>query len=329
MDNHIESAKILGSDIFIGPADVVFADKCSEKRKEKTVDRTVEWTEKLISILASTPQDPITPKPIIFASILPLSALEQRMYTAELADQHLQHISGLALYDPSIFPDLPASLRSLTALSLSPPATPHDVLSQLSQGMDVILPSFTSSASDSGLALTFSFPPPSNPPTDQQPLAVDISPSEVHSTSTIPLQEKCECYACRIHTRAYVNHLLAAREMMAWNLLQIHNHHITSQFFSGIRASIEAGSFEADCAAFENYYQKDLPISVLGVGPRVRGYEMKSGRSQAKPNPKAFDPKLKSQPLGTLPNVEGSEITEFVGSLELEEHGMGVGNTDI
>jgi queuine tRNA-ribosyltransferase subunit QTRTD1 len=324
VDSYIESAKILGPDIFIGPADVVYADKCSEKRREKTVDRTVEWTERLITVLSSTPGDTKAPKPSVFAPILPLPALEQRMYTAELADQHLQYISGLALYDPFIFPDLPSNLRCLTALSLSPPAIPHDVLSQVSKGIDLMLPSFTSSASDSGLALTFSFPAPSQQATEQQPLAVDLSPSDVHSTSTIPLQEHCECYACHTHTRAYVNHLLAAREMMAWNLLQIHNHHVTSKFFSGIRGSIKAGSFEADCEAFEKYYVKDLPTSVLGIGPRVRGYEMKSGRGQARPNPKAFDSKLKSQPLGTLPNAEGSETAEDMGRVELQEHGMGV-----
>lgn len=55
--------------------------------------------------------------------------------------------------------------------------------------------------------------------------------------------------------------------MLAWVLLQIHNHHVVDQFFAGIRTSIEKGTFEDDKVAFDRFYEPELP-SAKGVGPR-------------------------------------------------------------
>lgn len=44
---------------------------------------------------------------------------------------------------------------------------------------------------------------------------------EEHRDKFVPILEGCECYACRggRHTRAYINHLLKAHEMLATVLL--------------------------------------------------------------------------------------------------------------
>jgi queuine tRNA-ribosyltransferase len=72
--------------------------------------------------------------------------------------------------------------------------------------------------------------------------------------------------------------------MLGWALIQIHNHAILSGFFAGIRASIEADTFDADVAAFERYYESALPEKT-GQGPRVRGYQFRS-EEHAKPEKK-------------------------------------------
>jgi queuine tRNA-ribosyltransferase len=55
--------------------------------------------------------------------------------------------------------------------------------------------------------------------------------------------------------------------MLAWVLLQIHNHHVMDQFFAGVRTSIANGTFEADAEKFSKTYEAAMPTS-QGKGPR-------------------------------------------------------------
>jgi queuine tRNA-ribosyltransferase len=77
---------------------------------------------------------------------------------------------------------------------------------------------------------------------------------------------------------------LNAKEMLAWVLLQIHNHHVLNLFFEGVRKSLANDTFENDVRAFERTYQSHLPEKT-GQGPRVRGYQYKSeGPGETKKN---------------------------------------------
>ena len=53
-----------------------------------------------------------------------------------------------------------------------------------------------------------------------------------------PLVEGCMCFCCRKHTRAYLNHLLGTKELLASVLLVIHNLHHYGVFFQSIRKAI-------------------------------------------------------------------------------------------
>ena len=112
-----------------------------------------------------------------------------------------------------------------------------------------------------------------------------------HATSVSPLTPTCTCYACTKHHRAYIQHLLSAKEMLGWALIQFHNHSILDAFFAGIRTSIQNGTFDKDVADFSAFYEPQLPAKT-GQGPRVRGYQYGS-QENAKPNkknPKAYRP---------------------------------------
>ncbi len=153
----------------------------------------------------------------------------------------LPAIKGLALYDVDVLPDLKQypSLLPLPRLSLDAPATPHQLLRQISLGADIFLVPFLNSLSDAGIALTLLSPPESGASLSEGgsrilPLGIDLSSTE-HRAAVAPLQEGCACYACTQHHRAYVNHLLQAREMLGWTLLQIHNHAVLDRFFAGVR----------------------------------------------------------------------------------------------
>lgn len=62
---------------------------------------------------------------------------------------------------------------------------------------------------------------------------------------TRPIDELCGCYACRTFTRAYLRHLIQAKEMLAATLLSIHNLHTLIHLTKDLRASILQGNFDA------------------------------------------------------------------------------------
>ena len=59
-----------------------------------------------------------------------------------------------------------------------------------------------------------------------------------------PIQEGCECYTCRNYSRAYLKHLDRCGEMLGARLNTIHNLHYYQTLMAGIRAAIEAGTYE-------------------------------------------------------------------------------------
>ena len=60
-----------------------------------------------------------------------------------------------------------------------------------------------------------------------------------------PIEPGCACYACTQFSRAYIRHLLRAREIVGLYLLSIHNLHVLLELMRRIRASILDGTFEA------------------------------------------------------------------------------------
>ncbi len=54
-----------------------------------------------------------------------------------------------------------------------------------------------------------------------------------------PLDEECDCYACRNHTRAYIRHLFNVDEILAARLLSTHNLRFLIRLMENIRKSIE------------------------------------------------------------------------------------------
>ena len=58
-----------------------------------------------------------------------------------------------------------------------------------------------------------------------------------------PIDETCDCYTCTHHTRAYVNHLFKAKEMLAATLATIHNERFIVRLIDRIRDSMIDGTF--------------------------------------------------------------------------------------
>lgn len=78
------------------------------------------------------------------------------------------------------------------------------------------------------------------------------------------LNEECRCYTCQNYSRAYLHHLLKAKEMLAATLLTIHNEFFTLSLVSGIREAILAGPNayrEYKAEVLGRYYQASHPAS--------------------------------------------------------------------
>ena len=59
-----------------------------------------------------------------------------------------------------------------------------------------------------------------------------------------PIEEGCQCYACRNFTKAYIRHLLNVGEILGMRLLTLHNLHYYLNLAAQIRQALEAGTFE-------------------------------------------------------------------------------------
>ena len=64
-----------------------------------------------------------------------------------------------------------------------------------------------------------------------------------YKTDFGPLEEGCECFACRNFTRAYLRHLLRADEILGLRMLSVHNSLLYLKLMSDVRAAIAAGAF--------------------------------------------------------------------------------------
>jgi queuine tRNA-ribosyltransferase len=53
-----------------------------------------------------------------------------------------------------------------------------------------------------------------------------------------PIEDACACYTCQHYSRAYLRHLIIAKEMLAATLLSIHNIHVLVQLTHDIRQAI-------------------------------------------------------------------------------------------
>lgn len=59
-----------------------------------------------------------------------------------------------------------------------------------------------------------------------------------------PIEEGCECPACKTYSRAYIRHLLKAKEMLGMRLCVLHNLYFYNTMMEEIREAIEQGRYQ-------------------------------------------------------------------------------------
>ncbi len=68
-----------------------------------------------------------------------------------------------------------------------------------------------------------------------------------------PIDEDCQCPACRRYSKAYIRHLFKARELLGMRLCVLHNLYFYNELMSEIRLALDEGRYEA-------FYKKYVPI---------------------------------------------------------------------
>ena len=66
-----------------------------------------------------------------------------------------------------------------------------------------------------------------------------------YETDDRPIEEGCQCPACRNHSRAYIRHLLKAGEMLGMRLMVLHNLYFYNTMMTEIRDALDEGNFAA------------------------------------------------------------------------------------
>ncbi|MDP3062908.1 MAG: tRNA guanosine(34) transglycosylase Tgt [Chloroflexota bacterium] len=112
---------------------------------------------------------------------------------------------------------------------------------------------------------------------------VDITAARFREMDA-PLDDGCDCYACRHFSAAYLNHLYRAGELLALRLGTLHNLRFVLRLMADMRQAIADGTFEAFRAAFLAQY---VPTDeATRVANKARWMDARGVRGQTKGEPR-------------------------------------------
>ena len=75
-----------------------------------------------------------------------------------------------------------------------------------------------------------------------------------------PLEEKCDCYACKHYTKAYIRHLITSNETFGARLLSIHNIRFLIKLTEDLRNAIKEDNLLEYRNVFLNKYNGDKNV---------------------------------------------------------------------
>ncbi|XP_078170282.1 uncharacterized protein LOC144564557 isoform X1 [Carex rostrata] len=247
--DYMEMISATGPDLWASLADEVPA-WVTEKRSKLSIDRTLKWLDDCLSL------DQEKGASTLGAVVGGASIVNRKKCATEVS---MRNVSGFwlggfglgenieersALLDAvtDILPE--EKIRFVSRLGL-----PEEVLQGIAAGIDLFDSTYIFHLTIGGFALVF--------PLDilgETPEAWSRNSSgnctkinlraTIYRKDTSPIVDKCRCYTCQNHTRAYLNHLLNVHEMLAQILLEIHNTHHYLGFFRSIRQALQQQKFE-------------------------------------------------------------------------------------
>ena len=238
----IEIQNALGSDIMMA------FDECTpfgatKKDAEAAYVRTLNWLERC----AKTQKNP---KQMLFPIVqgnmfhdLRLESLKQTLPYAQTGFA----IGGLSVGEPKetmldildvLAPKYPEDkLRYLMGVG-----TPDYIIESVRRGIDVFDCVLPTRIARNGTAMTS--------------VGKIVVRNGQYKNDLTPLDDECDCYACKNFTKAYLRHLINCDEILGATLLSIHNIRFLLSLTEKIRLSIEKGYFNEFANEFlSKYYE--------------------------------------------------------------------------
>lgn len=222
----VEIQTAFGSDIMM-PLDECVPYPCDKKQAEEAVRRTTKWAGESKSALRN-------PQSELFGIVQGSTYPDLRKRSAEeisALDFPGYGIGGLSVGEPQeemfgmlgvlseVMPeDKPKHLMGVGFAS--------DILGAIEYGMDLFDCVIPTRLARHGSFLTLEG-------------KTSIRQARFEKDFT-PIDPECDCYACRNFTRAYIRHLFWAREILAMQLLTIHNLRFYMRLFNRVREEILA-----------------------------------------------------------------------------------------
>ncbi len=221
-------------------------DECPSSLAQKdyvraSVDRTTRWLircrDELLRL--NSLEDTVNPKQLLFGinqgAIYPDIRIEHAKTISEL-DLPGYAIGGLAVGEPNeVMYDILD--RTVPYLPQDKPTylmgvgTPRDILESVSRGVDVFDCVYPSRNGRHGHLYTHHG-------------TVRLLNAR-YELDDRPIEEGCNCPCCRTYSRAYVRHLLKAKEMLGMRLCVMHNLYFYNTFMKEIRDALDEGRFES------------------------------------------------------------------------------------
>jgi queuine tRNA-ribosyltransferase len=225
----MEIQSVLGSDIAM-----VF-DECpphdAPAREQKlAVERTIRWARECR-------EQPRTPGQLVFSIVQGGSnaALREECAKALVAmDFDGYAIGGVSVGEPEaeMFkaveftgPFLPAH-KARYAMGLGTPAQMIELIARGVDMFDCVLPT---RVARNGTAFT-------------RRGAFGLK-GGAYKADFRPIEENCDCFACKTFTRAYLRHLLNVNEILGLRMVSVHNSHLFLKTMADVRAAIAEGTF--------------------------------------------------------------------------------------
>ncbi len=232
----IDIQRHLGSDIMMVLDDLV-ALPASEERIQASIKRTTAWALEALDYHKTLPPNPINSSQNLFAIIQGGTNAKYREISAAGLTPH--DFDGFAIGGLSVGEsnqEMYDTVEFTTPLMLEHKprylmgvGTPEDLVENVERGVDMfdcVMP--TRNARNGTLFTSFG--------------KLNIKATRFKLDQK-PIDEECECFACKNYTRAYLNHLFRSHEITYFRLASLHNLHYYLHLMQEMRTAIEQERF--------------------------------------------------------------------------------------
>ncbi|MFA4830607.1 MAG: tRNA guanosine(34) transglycosylase Tgt [Patescibacteria group bacterium] len=241
-ESAIEIQHQLGADIIMA-FDECTPDNVSEAKAREAMERTHQWADRSLTYHQQNLKSSIFNLQSLFGIIQGANYQKLREESARFISS--LNFDGIAIGGESVGFNMEATKQILDWVNpIIPEDKPHytmgvghsplDLFAVVERGVDMFdCVSPTRMARNGALFVH---------PTVSKKHRIDITKSEFKKDEQ-PIDPSCSCSTCKKYSRAYLNHLFSAKELLAYRLATIHNVHFFLDLMREIRKAIKEDSF--------------------------------------------------------------------------------------